>query len=190
MRADDRYRAAIDALLGEVGAWPGAGNAAPAIAIAAHPSGAGASTIALSLAHAACARGTRVLLIDRDRERSGLTSATDDLRRAPLGEPGQIARVARRDAASGGEVLIAPYGGRAPLALDARLKSRFGLILLDCGALASATRALGDCDALLVVVRGPQDARDATAALEGRIGAGLASGIVRIDSAEPLRKSA
>jgi len=187
---DMQYSRSITAILRELSDHHELQEAAPVIAVASQPRGAGASTMALSLAYAACAEGARVLIVDRDAQHPGLTAATNELRRAPLGKPGQIARVARRDEISGGEILIVPFGAPVPLALDARLRSRFGLIVLDCGSLGAATRSGRECDALLVAVQRPEDEREIAALLDKLDAAQTKVCIARIEAPEALRKSA
>ena len=190
MRGNDRYRESIDNILQEVSERCGVDEAAPVIAIASQTRGAGASTTAISLAYAACARGMRVLLVDRDFGQPDLSGETSDLRRTPLGRPGQVARVLRRDGESDGEILLLPFDKRGQSLPDARLKSRFDLIVLDCGLLAKASDSLGDADALLLVERGGAAARRLAPLLENLGIAVPCLAIIRSSAPERLRRSA
>jgi polysaccharide biosynthesis transport protein len=190
MQGDARYSGSIDAILQELNERGGAGEAAPVIAVASQARGAGASTIVLSLAYSACASGTRVLLVDRDCEQPGLTFATRELRRAPLGKPGQVARVVHRDERTDGEILLVPFDARGPFALDAHLRSRFGLILLDCGPLANENSALVECGALLIVVETAADEQGVASLLDALDFAGRKVGVIRNGAPERLRESA
>jgi len=148
MIADAPYAAAIGALRDRLTERLADGAHAPVVAIVARARGDGASTVALSLAHALSAAGRRVLAVDCDHSRPTLSAFARRLRKVIIDSPGQVASILRRDNASGGEALILPLGGAGATALTARLHARFDWIVLDCGPLASA-------DALLATRRPP-----------------------------------
>ena len=135
MRDDGRYAAAMAALRKRIAGRFGAGRSAPVVAIAARTRGDGASTIALSLAYAACSNGERVLLVDCDYRRPSLSALARRMSKVIIDSPGQVASILRRDEKSGGEALMFPFdelGRRRSI----RASTPVRLVVLDCGPLA------------------------------------------------------
>jgi uncharacterized protein involved in exopolysaccharide biosynthesis/Mrp family chromosome partitioning ATPase len=182
MIADAPYAAAINALRDRLTERLADGAHAPVVAIVARARGDGASTIALSLAHALSAAGRRTLAVDCDHSRPTLSAFARRLRKVIIDSPGQVASILRRDGASGGEALILPLGGPGSAALTARLHARFDWIVLDCGPLAGAGALLAHektADAAVIVDAAGTDAAELKAAAEhAGIGA-LVAGVVR-----------
>ncbi len=182
MTADAPYAAAIGALRDRLTERLADGAHAPVVAIIARARGDGASTVALSLAHAFSAAGRRALLVDCDHRRPTLSAYARRLRKVIVDSPGQIASILRRDAANGGEALILPLGGPGQAALTARLHARFDWIVLDCGPLAGAEALLAHektADAAVIVDAAATDAAALQAAAE-RSGIGaLIAGVAR-----------
>ena len=190
MTADAPYAAAIGALRDRLTERLADGAHAPVVAIVARARGDGASTVALSLAHALSAAGRRALLVDCDHRRPTLSAYARRLRKVIVDSPGQVASILRRDAANGGEALILPLGGPGPTALTARLHARFDWIVLDCGPLAGADALLAHektADAAVIVDAAETDAAELEAAAE-RAGIGaLVAGVVRTPAKRPGR---
>jgi uncharacterized protein involved in exopolysaccharide biosynthesis len=190
MTADAPYAAAIGALRDRLTERLADGAHAPVVAIVARARGDGASTVALSLAHALSAAGRRALLVDCDHRRPTLSAYARRLRKVIVDSPGQIASILRRDAANGGEALILPLGGPGPTALTARLHARFDWIVLDCGPLAGADALLAHektADAVVIIDAAETDAAALEAAAE-RAGIGaLVAGVVRTPAKRPGR---
>jgi polysaccharide biosynthesis transport protein len=136
--------ALLDALLGACAN----GGATPFIALASDARGAGVTTLALSLAQAAAARGERALLIDRDEERPTASALADDLPQSRAGGLLAGARLFSRDAESGGEIYILPLGAETAPAPARSGSARPDLVLVDCGPLNAAEAFLRDADAL------------------------------------------
>ncbi len=182
MRDDNRYIEAMAGLRKRIAERFGAEGSAPVIAVAARARGDGASTVALSLAYAACASGDRVLLVDCDYRRPSLSALAQEMRKVIIDTPGQVAGILRRDEKSGGEALVLPFDQRGRRSLNSRLQAKFDLVLLDCGPLALAADLLGaekTADAILVVDASGSDSSRLVAALE-RIGiADVGVGVVR-----------
>jgi succinoglycan biosynthesis transport protein ExoP len=182
LRDDAGYDAAIKALRRRIAAIGGASRSAPVVAVAARSRGDGATTLALALACSACADGKRALVIDCDYRRPWLSAITQQLRKAIVDAPGQVAGVLSRDGISGGEALALPFDERGRRSLHSGLQAKFDLVLLDCGPLATAAAWLGDektANALLIVDATGSDP-SALAATLGRLGiANLAAGLVR-----------
>jgi polysaccharide biosynthesis transport protein len=157
--------AQIDILDGVLDSLGDVGHA-PFIGIVDDASGA-ASGLTLALARAACGRGERVLLIDRNENDPALSRSTEDFNTVILGRSRQRARILRRDAESGGEILLVPVLGEASGG-GPRLHDTFDLALVDCGGMreaarfASRTRAL---DGVLVVERRGADLRSVETAV-------------------------
>jgi len=178
MSEDPAYAAAIADLRDRLNGRLADGACAPVVAIVSHARGDGASTVALSLAHALSVGGRRALLVDCDHARPKLSAYARRLRKVIVDSPGQVASILRRDSASGGEALILPLGGRS---LTARLHARFDWIVLDCGPLATAGALLAHdktADAA-VVVDAASDAEGLAAAIERAGVAALVVGVVR-----------
>ena len=190
MTADAPYAAAIGALRDRLTERFADGAHAPVVAIVARARGDGASTVALSLAHALSAAGRRALLVDCDHRRPTLSAFARRLRKVIVDSPGQVASILRRDAGNGGEALILPLGGPGPAALTARLHARFDWIVLDCGPLAGADALLAHektADAAVIVDAAETDAAELEAAAE-RAGIGaLVAGVVRTPAQRPGR---
>ncbi|MGA2493289.1 MAG: exopolysaccharide transport family protein, partial [Roseiarcus sp.] len=190
MAADAPYAAAIAALRDRLTERLVDGAHAPVVAIVSHARGDGASTVALSLAHALSAAGRRALLVDCDHRRPTLSAYARRLRKVIVDSPGQVASILRRDAANGGEALILPLGGRGQAALTARLHARFDWIVLDCGPLSGAEALLAHektADAALIVDAAATDAAALEAAAE-RAGVGaLVAGVARTPAKQPGR---
>jgi uncharacterized protein involved in exopolysaccharide biosynthesis/Mrp family chromosome partitioning ATPase len=182
MTADAPYATAIGALRDRLIERFADGAHAPVVAIVARARGDGASTVALSLAHALSAAGRRALLVDCDHRQPTLSGFARRLRKVIVDSPGQVASILRRDAGNGGEALILPLGGPGPAALTARLHARFDWIVLDCGPLNGADALLAHektADAAVIVDAAETDAADLEAAAK-RAGIGaLIAGVVR-----------
>ena len=182
MSADAPYAAAIGALRDRLAERLVDGAQAPVVAIVSHTRGDGASTVALSLAHALSAAGRRALLVDCDLRRPALSAYARRLRKVIVDAPGQVASILRRDAGNGGEALILPLGGRASIGLTARLHARFDWIVLDCGPLGGAEALLAHektADAVLIVDSAGSEVSEFVTAVErARIGS-LVVGVVR-----------
>ena len=164
MRDDPRYGEAIADLRQRVADRFPPARSAPVIAVAARTRGAGASTIAISLAYAACNAGERVLVVDCDYRRPTVSAMAKPMRKVIVDASGQVAGVLCRDDVSGGEALALPLDEQGRHALNARLHARFDLVLLDCGPLGMAADLLGDeggADALIIV--------DSSGAVEPRL---------------------
>jgi uncharacterized protein involved in exopolysaccharide biosynthesis/Mrp family chromosome partitioning ATPase len=190
MSADAPYAAAIGALRDKLTERLADGGHAPVVAIVSRARGDGASTVALSLAHALGAAGRRALLVDCDYRRPTLSAYARRLRKVIVDSPGRVASILRRDAANGGEALILPLGGPGRNALTARLHARFDWIVLDCGPLAGADAVLAHektADAAVIVDAAATDAAALDAAAE-RAGIGaLVAGVVRTPEKRPGR---
>jgi uncharacterized protein involved in exopolysaccharide biosynthesis/Mrp family chromosome partitioning ATPase len=182
MTADAPYAAALGALRDRLSERLADGAHAPVVAIVSRTRGDGASTVALSLAHALSAAGRRALLVDCDHRRPTLSAYARRLRKVIVDSQGQVASILRRDAANGGEALILPLGGPEPIALTARLHARFDWIVLDCGPLAGADALLAHgktADVAVIVDAGETSAAELEAAAQ-RVGIGaLVAGVVR-----------
>ena len=188
MVADAPYAAAIGALRDRLSERFAVGANAPVIAIVSRARGDGASTVALSLAHALSAAGRRALLVDCDLSRPTLSAYARRLRKVIVDSPGQVASILRRDAANGGEALILPLGRPGRTALTARLHARFDWVVLDCGPLAGADAVLAHektADAAVVVDAASTESAAIQAAAE-RAGIGaLVVGVVRTPAKRP-----
>jgi len=188
MTADAPYAAAISALRDRLTERLADGGHAPVVAIVSRARGDGASTVALSLAHALGAAGRRALLVDCDFRRPTLSAYARRLRKVIVDSPGRVASILRRDAATGGEALILPLGGAGQTALTARLHARFDWIVLDCGPLAGADAMLAHektADAVVIVDAAATDAATLEEEAE-RAGIGaLVAGVVRTPAKRP-----
>ena len=182
MAADVPYAAAINALRDRLIERLADGAHAPVVAIVSHNRGDGASTIALSLAHALSVTGRRVLLVDCDHRRPTLSAYARRLRKVIVDSPGKVASILRRDAVSGGEALILPLGGPGQAVLNARLHARFDWVILDCGPLAAADALLAHektADTAVIVDAATTDAAALEAAAERAGIRGLVAGVAR-----------
>jgi polysaccharide biosynthesis transport protein len=190
MTADAPYAAAINALRDRLTERLVEGAHAPVVAIVSRARGDGASTVALSLAHALSAAGRRALLVDCDHRRPTLSAYARRLRKVIVDSPGQVASILRRDAASGGEALILPLAAPGQAALTARLHARFDWVVLDCGPIAGADALLAHektVDAAVIVDAAATDAAALeTAAERAGIGA-LIAGVARTPVKRPGR---
>ena len=190
MTADAPYVAAITALREQLTERLADGAHAPVVAIVSRARGDGASTVALSLAHALSAAGRRTLLVDCDHRRPTLSAYARRLRKVIVDSPGQVASILRRDPVNGGEALILPFGGPGQAALSARLHARFDWIVLDCGPLAGADALLAHektADAAVIVDAAETGAVALELAAE-RAGIGaLVAGVARTPAKRPGR---
>jgi len=104
------------------------------VAVSGRRHGAGTTTLALSLALAACEAGEQVLIVDVDRTRPALSKMRPHL--APVGRPDDRAPQffsCRRDRDSGGSLALAIDDADAAF-LTGPWIDRFDLVVLDCGA--------------------------------------------------------
>ena len=155
MRAAGPYRVEIDALFDSLLDALAASGRTPFVLVAGAASGSGASTIALSLAHAACNRGLRALVIDRNARAPALSDFADDFEPATLRRSGARARILRRD--GDGEILLQPLnaedGADEGVACD---DDAVDLVLIDAGQFRAAARLAQDTrsiDAMVAVAR-------------------------------------
>jgi polysaccharide biosynthesis transport protein len=136
--------------------WSGPVNRSVAIiAVGSSAAGAGATTICLSLALAACAQGDRVLLVDCDSNNPKLSSLAAKLPRATqrFGFKQGLFNF-HKDLDGGGEILITRFDGVWPQ--ERNFRSRFDLILLDCGPMVDDEPDLPpaeDIDAVVMIER-------------------------------------
>ena len=151
MRAAGRYRAEVDVLFDSLLDALGASGRTPFVVVGAAASGSGASTIALSLAHAACNRGLRVLLVDRDVQTPMLSRFASDFEPAHLSRSGASARILRRDGQ--GEIVLQPLTDEPTGEVDeTRDDDAFDLVLIDAGQFRSAARVVRDIDSIDAMV--------------------------------------
>ncbi len=156
------YRQAIEKIYDAL--WSGGvASPTPIVAIGASAEGAGVSTVALSLSFMACAQGDRVLLIDCSAKRPNITPLLANLRRVKLRFGFESALYNfHKDRNSGGEVLMATFEQGWPR--EPYFKSKFDLILLDCGALLEQNQnppPAEEIDALVMVESTAQNERQA-----------------------------
>jgi hypothetical protein len=192
--SDDRpFARSIGRLYERVASHFGDDRAASRIVIASFDSDAQGSVVTLSLAHAACEDGQRVLVIDCDGGDPALSNCVSEQNGAPW--PARRRSPARDlDDESGlGEVVVVPLdrGGRLDEELD-RL-SQYDLVLLYCGSIASAAGVINRwkaADALVVVAEG----REVDADLEDKLVAARLEdrciGVVLTSDEERARKRA
>lgn len=109
---------------------------APIVAVGGREAGAGATSLALSLALLACETGARVLIVEAS-ERQALKKLLPHLKLVGPGdeETAEIF-VCRRDAKSGGRIYLSHSDGGLPRA-KSWLDAHFDLVLLDYGASGS-----------------------------------------------------
>ncbi len=159
MRAAGRYRAEVDVLFDSLLDALGASGRTPFVVVGAAASGSGASTIALSLAHAACNRGLRVLLVDRDVQTPTLSRFAGDFEPAHLSRSGASVRILRRDGQ--GEIVLQPLTDEPTGEVDeTRDDDAFDLVLIDAGQFRSVARVVRDIDsvdAMVAVARNGAD---------------------------------
>ncbi|MDE2577601.1 MAG: GumC family protein [Hyphomicrobiales bacterium] len=110
----------------------------PFIAIAGLSRQAGASTLALSLAHVACARGERILIIDHRHGADAIGALTADAEPVTLARAGQNAMLVRKNK-DAGAIVVLP-NDRARIRAGRRYDDDFDLVLIDCGLLRDAGR--------------------------------------------------
>ena len=172
MRSKNAYSAAIAEILDHALDGLRRVEHSPFIGVAGAAPRAGATTLALALAHEACDRGDRVLLIDRSMRSPTLTDYSEEFESAIFARSGRPARIIRRARANGGEILVLPVEGAHDV--DEGLEhddDEFDLILVDCGDLRAAARLVqrtGAVDGLIAVGRagrGDIDVSDALARL-------------------------
>ncbi|MFT4096955.1 MAG: exopolysaccharide transport family protein [Rhodoblastus sp.] len=158
MRAAGAYRAGIDALYDSLLDALDRSDRTPFVAVGAAAAGSGASTIALSLAHAACNRGARVLLVDRNERAPALSEFARDFEHfRPRDDEG--VRILRRD--RGGEILLQPSDDAGRSIASATAEGAFDLVVIDAGQFRSAARIARDMravDAMVAVARNGSDA--------------------------------
>ncbi|HMN70622.1 MAG TPA: GumC family protein [Rhodoblastus sp.] len=158
MRAAGPYRAEIDALYDSLLDALGGSGRTPFVVVGGAASGSGASTIALSLAHAACNRGLRVLVLDRNERAPALSDFAEDFEPARPHRAGADVRVLRRD--RGGEILLQPIADARRPDEDGTDDGAFDLVLIDAGQFRSAARIARDTravDAMVAVARNGSD---------------------------------
>lgn len=164
MRRRNGYSRAVEAIHAQLrDRLNGAEGPPPALCVLSDQRGDGATTLALSLAHAACNAGERVLLVDDDRDEGALTAFASGFKPAPVPGLRQPARRLRRDEASGGEILCLSVGREGDLdeALDAF--SDVDLAIVDGGARGRGDRALtrlAGADAVLIATQAGATPRD------------------------------
>ncbi|MDE2018182.1 MAG: hypothetical protein KGI57_10805, partial [Hyphomicrobiales bacterium] len=168
MRSDRRYAAAVESTLDAALASVAHGDDAPFVMVAATCAGAGASSVALSLAAAAATRGLRALLVDGRRGNPSLSAF------AAIGQPAVLARSGRevQDLGSPGPgdgvVYVACLGAAEPSAPRRVVGEAIDLVIVDGGTLAAAAgveRAMGAVDALVLVDGEDGDPRAREAAI-------------------------
>ncbi|MCB1540856.1 MAG: hypothetical protein KDJ25_08400, partial [Rhodoblastus sp.] len=159
MRTSGAYRAEIDVLFDSLLDALAASGRAPFVVVGGAASGSGASTIALSLAHAACNRGLRVLVVDRNARAPALSDFADDFEPATLRRSGATARILRRD--GDGEILLQPLDAdEGPDDGVDHDDDAFDLVLIDAGQFRAAARIARDSrsiDAMVAVARNGAD---------------------------------
>lgn len=155
MRTAGPYRAEIDALFDSLLDALHASGRTPFVLIGGAASGSGATTIALSLAHAACNRGLRTLLVDRCERAPTLSNFGEDFEPTRLRRGGASLRVLRRD--GDGEILLQSVDGEDGVTTD----DDIDLVLVDAGQFRSAARIareIRSVDAMVAVARNGSDA--------------------------------
>lgn len=159
MRAAGPYRAEVDSLYDSLLDALAASGRTPFVLVSGAASGSGASTIALSLAHAACNRGARVLVVDRNARAPALSDYGEAFEPARLTRSGAPARILRRD--GDGEIVLQPIGAdEADGHGQAFDDEAFDLVLIDAGPFRSAgriAREIGAVDAVVAVARNGSD---------------------------------
>jgi len=159
MRAAGRYRAEMDSLFDSLLDALGASGRTPFVVVGGAASGSGASTIALSLAHAACNRGLRVLVVDRNAQAPALSRFAADFEPATLRRSGASVRVLRKD--GDGEIVLQPLASEAgDEDGETRDDDAFDLVLIDAGQLRGAARVareIESVDAMIAVARNGAD---------------------------------
>jgi hypothetical protein len=166
MRADGPFARAVRDLLAKLFDHFGESVVTSRLAIASVRPGAGASTLSLALAHAACDDGLRVLLVDCHGVNSLLAARKEG--EAPSGRRARDGRV-RVDERGGGEISFLPFPDDHGAADDLDEETDFDLVLLDCGSLSTARhliKRLKAADALLAVDRGDASRETVRASIE------------------------
>lgn len=171
------YREAVADLYDLIWSSEASTGAAPVVAMATSARGAGVSTSALSMALFACSLGDLVLLMDCNPLHPTLASLLPGL------EPSRHKFdfdhrlfVYRRDAASGGEILLSRLNGdhyRWPS--EEYFKSRLDLIILDCGEIVADRPVLAppqEIDAVIMIERDVHGERNACLLLSNNAKAG------------------
>jgi len=158
MRTAGPYRAEIDAIFDSLLDALAASGRTPFVIVSGAASGSGASTLVLSLAHAACNRGLRVLVVDRNERTPTLSDFAEDFE--PVAQPRgrENMRVLRRDRK--GEILLQPIEGEDMGDRATRDDGSLDLVLIDAGqfrAAARLARESGSIDAMVGVARNGSD---------------------------------
>jgi hypothetical protein len=177
MRVDGPFSRAVADLLAWLHDHFGESDETLRLAIASVRPGAGASTLALSLAHAACDEGLRVLLVDCHGSNSLLAERN-----------GGDARI-RIDESSGGDISFLPFPDKRGAADDLDDETDFDLVLLDCGSLPIAGHLINRLnvgDAVLAVDVADSTRESVNAAIEaaglGRCCVGVALTPTRVEA--------
>ena len=180
MRRRNAYSRAVETILAAARERLAARERAPVLRVLADRPGDGATMLALSLAHAACNAGARVLLVDHDPRSQDLTRFAEGFKQAPARGLARAAHVLRRDEASGGEIVCLAYAPRPDIddALDAL--GDVDLTLVDGGA--RALTPLAGADGLLLATQEGAESADlaglrAAARADGLYFAAVATGV-------------
>ncbi len=139
---------------------------APVVAIAANVKGVGVSTTALSLALLACSQGDRVLLMDCNPQHPTFATLLPKL--APVKKRFGFDRplfLYRREHAGTGEILLSQLDAlKQDWPRERYFKSKFDLVILDCGVLTEAGQGLPpaeEIDAVTMIERDERGERNA-----------------------------
>ena len=139
---------------------------APVVAIAANVKSVGVSTTALSLALLACSQGDRVLLMDCNPQHPTFATLLPKL--APVKKRFGFDRplfLYRREHAGTGEILLSQLdAAKQDWPSEQYFKSKFDLIILDCGVLTEAGQGLPpaeEIDAVIMIERDERGERNA-----------------------------
>ncbi|MCX7900334.1 MAG: hypothetical protein N2444_09685, partial [Methylocystis sp.] len=141
MRTYNPYSESIDEILEHALDPLAESDHPPRIGVAGVAPDAGVTTLVLSLAHAACSRGQRVLIVDYSREAPALTRISERYESEPLPHAAQKAHVLHRAPGDEGAILVLPIES-APEVEERlnRIAEEFDLTLVDCGSLHQAAR--------------------------------------------------
>jgi uncharacterized protein involved in exopolysaccharide biosynthesis len=162
MRRDNPYSRAVETILADLRESLRDAELTPAVCVLADQPGDGATTLALSLAHAACNVGERVLLIDYDADARALTDFCAGFRTVPARALAQAAHLLRSDA-DGGEIICLSFADE--IDVDEALEAIGGcdIAILDCGTRPRRGRALTRLEGTDVVLLAMQAGREARA---------------------------
>lgn len=133
------------------------GGAATLVVVASREGGVGVTTFAAALALFACAQGERTLLLDCDAERPTLASAPPIFApaRGGFGSSDPLSLL-HSESGGAGKVLLGRIGGGVrPWPREAYFRSKFDLVILDCGVLDDEFAASLDdeVDAAIMIER-------------------------------------